>query len=1031
MTYTTYKNHRRRGQSLILALVIMFILFFVGAVFVALVARNLVNSGDAKNRVGAGEFAQAGIKHAAYFLQFSPEGADWRPAPEDPNYLASAVGLRDPDRKWLLDGYTRIDFGQGRALIRVSYQPGYVQDPQNPAQQILNPNGKYVKIESVGRVGLLDRNDPTSFLNVPAPRLRRELIAYKAIGITDYLRFVTNKSNDSKAEASIGPPPIGVPTAAAGTNPLSMQYGKLQVRAFSAGGQFLLTPGAPMRFNCNLKLMGNLNLQADRRNGEQILVAGTINRDPDPLVTETFFDPATGVGGAIINSNDPNFLSFGGLLRDAGANPDAKGYARNISKLDPPLIDEKDPATSRTRYRTLTRDSGRWIGAGPNAFNTGRFGLGAGLFINNEGNTERETLNVVGGRSLRSILMQPGSAPYWNGPFYTPPGVFIEFGYPVVQRRDASGNLLAGQFAAIPGFRVIRDPSDRPFRDPNGNIAPSEMDFTFFIFKPANQKPVLKLDNEFFRSYMRTSLLMTEPAIDAFLPSFNGVIYAEGNARVRGLLPGKTNIQIRRQAGDNDGFNDAQLRDICDPPSITVATGGNIYVEGSLVREPYTYTTVTNPAGIPMTVAGASLALLAQENVIVNPTLFVGPNKAMGFGTTNLNEEAPFHTTITVSEPNSTPPFALEFMFGDDPTGYTTTGNQPMRTTLLVRHAAPAESTFLNLYINEAFPQPPSPLYLFAVPNAPPAPALPPEIYPLADIEHPVPNPDCAVRPPLTQLAPVFEQREFTLLPRPNASNYLFFNTPGYRNTIRPAVDPNYTRGGGVQDYLFARGAVVPMDVRIEAVMYAQNGSFFVIPGYSFNPDTSDTRDAALRRATLAGLPAGTMLRPQGTSDYYPFYNEPLDVRITIVGTVAENRTASIADQSAWMQLWGYINEVHGSTGVCPPNPDPTMEQRIPDQHIRVSEVGMGLPPDPRTVAEQNARITRGLRFIYDPFLHAPFRGYDPNAYNASQLDKVTGTGGWSNFVGGAVRQDDYGRTLPPIPRLPVCPGFVFYGEVR
>src|SRR5437867_8708131 len=83
-TFNIMSTDRRRGQSLIMAVIVMFVLFFIGALFVALVARNLQNSGRAKDTLTALEFSQAGVKHAAYFLQYSALGADWRPAPTPP-----------------------------------------------------------------------------------------------------------------------------------------------------------------------------------------------------------------------------------------------------------------------------------------------------------------------------------------------------------------------------------------------------------------------------------------------------------------------------------------------------------------------------------------------------------------------------------------------------------------------------------------------------------------------------------------------------------------------------------------------------------------------------------------------------------------------------------------------------------------------------------------------------------------------------------------------------------------------------------
>src|SRR5207245_242437 len=102
---------------------------------------------------------------------------------------------------------------------------------------------------------------------------------------------------------------------------------------------------------------------------------------------------------------------------------------------------------------------------------------------------------------------------------------------------------------------------------------------------------------------------------------------------------------------------------------------------------------------------------------------------------------------------------------------------------------------------------------------------------------------------------------EFPLFPIPGGSTYSFNTLGGAKNQVMPAVDQAFVEVAGVQDYLLSRAAVAPMDVRIEAVMYAQHGSFFVIPGYPLNTDPSDTRDAALRRAQNAvpPYPAGTM----------------------------------------------------------------------------------------------------------------------------------------------------------------------------
>ena len=100
-----------------------------------------------------------------------------------PTFPAGAFSAIDPDYRWLSAGFTRLFFQGGRALIRVVYDP-HADDPRSP----------YLRIESVGRQGDLGQgNDPTVFTtDGNAPRQRRELVAYKQIGLTDYLRWMTD-----------------------------------------------------------------------------------------------------------------------------------------------------------------------------------------------------------------------------------------------------------------------------------------------------------------------------------------------------------------------------------------------------------------------------------------------------------------------------------------------------------------------------------------------------------------------------------------------------------------------------------------------------------------------------------------------------------------------------------------------------------------------------------------------------------------------------------------------------------------------
>jgi len=170
-------------------------------------------------------------------------------------------------------------------------------------------------------------------------------------------------------------------------------------------------------------------------------------------------------------------------------------------------------------------------------------------------------------------------------------------------------------------------------------------------------------------------------------------------------------------------------------------------------------------------------------------------------------------------------------------------------------------------------------------------------------------------------------------------------------------------------DYLLSGAAIQPMNVRIEAAIYAQNKSFFVIPGRWFNPDPTDTRENFERNGHR---------RPPGTHPWFPFFGEPLDIRIVIDGAVSENLPASLADVSEWMAKWGRTPPDYGGQG----RPENAGDHR---QH--------------------------GLTFLYDPHLGWPV-ATDPST-------------GKEDYI----RKDIYGRALPAAPSLPVSPSLIYYGE--
>jgi len=100
-----------------------------------------------------------------------------------------------------------------------------------------------------------------------------------------------------------------------------------------------------------------------------------------------------------------------------------------------------------------------------------------------------------------------------------------------------------------------------------------------------------------------------------------------------------------------------------------------------------------------------------------------------------------------------------------------------------------------------------------------------------------------------------------------------------------------------------------------------------------------------------------------------------------IRGAIAENLPWAIQDQGERLKKWGWIPPQYGNSGIP-----------IPPFHLR----------DPRDP-------TRTLPMGYNLVME-----YDPVFTSA-----------------GVVRVDQYGRRLPPMPRLPVCPGLLYMGEMR
>ncbi|MFQ3610170.1 MAG: hypothetical protein SNJ72_01620 [Fimbriimonadales bacterium] len=863
---------RTQGQTLVIALLVSFVLLVLGGVFIAVIARNIINVRVARERISADNLAEAGLRFAIDQLVNSEFGADWRPIPDN------ITATNDPDYFWLkpynpadgTGGFTRLNLTGGRALLRVSYQPS------GPVH--LQP---VIKIESVGLVGLIDPNDPTTFTGTNTAQ-RAERVAYLQVGTIDYLRFVMNREQRGTA-MDLGASDVGLGI------PYRTILGEINGNSVGGGSIFI---------NGNLRLSGNVEIGIDPSRGERIYVAGEVFYHPDTPTQAVAFvrNGNTTNQFPLLPSNSTNFITANGIYRDGLPETAADGYPRAIAYLEPPRMDTVDPATERTRYVTATRDSGIWRQR-PNGswYNTGQYGYGRGVYINNAQDIQRETRGILGGYTLRGDWLNPGQSRFWNGWYYEPPGAQIE----LVEVLEPGG-------VRAQGFRITRNQSEPRdvWYDPRTGT-PTNIKTLSFFYRQPNDPNNNTLTNEF---------VVGDTQFDV---PFNGVIYAEGNVRIRGRIP--SNRQI------------------------TIVTNGTAYIDGNIVKGN----------------ERSALAIIARDYVCVNTTQFFArstdsPATAQG---DPFNTDAPYYFEVL---PNL--PMRILFSFGEDPSQYQGNFGALM---LMVRHAAGGTGSFMNLLVNPSFST--QPFYTFNLPG------FPSYLYPLGASS--------------LQVYPNYEKVMFPLVPAPNGSNYVLDGTPGITNMLQFQLQPFTNPNDGFQlptdnaPYRLSAVAIQPLDIKIQAALFAQEGSFFVIPGYWFNNNPQDLPGQAQRPAGVA-------------SPEFPFYGQPLDIQITIEGSIAENFTAALGDQTEWLRKWGWIPVRYGSSN-----------RTIPVQHQRYFHDA------------NNQQFAVNLLMRYDPIFRNPVVGGAPLrvAYDATQDPSG----------------QHPGRVLPPIPRLPVCPKPIFAGDIR
>lgn len=1060
-------GNRRRGQTLAMALILMGVLLVLGVVFLAMINRNIHNAGRSQQRTVAYDLAEAGIRYVHDQMLTSVQGADWRPtlAP-----LADANRLDDPDHAFLrppnpadpadlggpdkLGAYSRLLFDRGRALVRVRYAPS---DPavfsSVPVGDFLQPGlaRNYTIVEAVGRAGTLRLNDPTTRSLASGQSVetseQTKLVGVIACGLTEQARFVANKFHQTIGvdlgfpgnlgvdynDAGGGPTPVSAPVLVGTAGPM---YNPNDPRDIPYGGS--------IRVNGDLVIHGHVIANLNRQLGDSIQVAGMIKgADDSSMLTMQVSQP----GGAnwtttttnITNNTSPsldsdssNFDTFGNLLRDSSSNGDRNGYPRGVPWLEAPSTEAVDPDTGVNRYIQSTRNSGKFYGGS----NSGFWGFGKGVYVNNSADvqistTEQGREDVGSAESLVYDWLNPNNGQAnsgWQGAFYVPRGAYLRLmndGWAIIRDGRAPGNQ-----------RTWREPDGSPSKRPGAQMTSGNASdivaspyIRYRLFRDGFVTWVVNSYSVDPNSGAVVDLNSLNATTDMGLirragEQFNGVIYFAGNVRVRGEIPTDTQV--------------------------TIVSGATIYIEGSITKGVVNYGTRAGTIGQRISTQSKSmLALLAKNYVAVNTSQFFGTGAqtqleevkesggnyewnpilvrtggSIGFGAEMLLD--PKAATTNPLDPRSWLPYATTYQQANS--------NAFEISKLLVAHTmadGPAPATFINMDVNYGLP---TPTYLwptrasgnvdfpnqtFDISSSNTASSFYPDnyVYPGYTVQN---------EAPLYGLGAQSWQRyaKFESIAFPLVSTDFNFD-PATLNITGTAASKTgkYTLladnlntfdmaqrdslgGTPTNDYMIARAAIVPQDIRIEATIYAEEGSFFVIPGPWFNPNPNDRRDTYETLGTTKAERDAARLAAYGATPDMPFYGEPIDVRVQVVGSVTENMPPPIGQQGEWLKKWGWIPRVHGATG-----------QLIPGQHV---PAGFNVSTD---------MYVPNLLISYDPALatdrNAGFvgvggAGVDLNTLIRFQPVDVDGDG-----------NADIYYPLPPMPRLPVSPTLAYFGEVN
>jgi len=81
---TMHPGYRRRGQTIVIAIIMLGVILLLGFVFLGVLSHNIRNGGRFQKRSAGAELAEAGLRYAHNQMLNGTLGADWRGLPTPP-----------------------------------------------------------------------------------------------------------------------------------------------------------------------------------------------------------------------------------------------------------------------------------------------------------------------------------------------------------------------------------------------------------------------------------------------------------------------------------------------------------------------------------------------------------------------------------------------------------------------------------------------------------------------------------------------------------------------------------------------------------------------------------------------------------------------------------------------------------------------------------------------------------------------------------------------------------------------------------